>query len=70
MLVGSGAPLIAASARSQGIEIIDVDAPTSPDIAWVAQLGAIANPAQALPRPLYLRGPDAKPQDHAKLARQ
>ncbi len=70
MLVGSGAPLIAAAARSQGIEILDVEAPTAPDIAWVAQLGAIADPSQAMPRPLYLRGPDAKPQDHARLARQ
>lgn len=70
ILIGSGAPLIAAAAHAQGIEILDVEAPASPDIAWVAQLGAIADPAQAMPRPLYLRGPDAKPQEHAKLARQ
>ncbi len=68
ILVGSGAPLIAAVAK--GIEIIDVNAPSAPDIAWVAQLGAVADPAHAMPRPLYMRGPDAKPQDHAKLARQ
>lgn len=70
VLVGSGAPMIATTARAQSIEILDVEAPSAPDITWVAQLGAIADPAQAMPRPLYLRGPDAKPQDHAKLARQ
>ncbi|MEN3929738.1 tRNA (adenosine(37)-N6)-threonylcarbamoyltransferase complex dimerization subunit type 1 TsaB [Microvirga sp. W0021] len=70
ILVGSGAPLLAAIAASQGIEILSVDPIVAPDIAWVAQLGAIADPAQAMPRPLYLRNPDAQPQDHAKLARQ
>uniref|UniRef100_UPI0005C4B3F7 hypothetical protein n=1 Tax=Escherichia coli TaxID=562 RepID=UPI0005C4B3F7 len=39
-------------------------------LAWVASLGMLADPAQALPRPLYLRGPDAQPQDHARLARR
>ena len=32
--------------------------------------GRVADPAQALPKPLYLRGPDAKPQDGARIARQ
>lgn len=32
------------------------------DIAVVARLGAITDPASAKPKPLYLRGPDAKPQ--------
>jgi tRNA threonylcarbamoyladenosine biosynthesis protein TsaB len=36
----------------------------------VARLGALADPAQALPKPLYLRGPDAKPQDGARIARR
>ena len=42
----------------------------APDIAWVARLGAIADPATALPKPLYLREPDAKPQDGARIARR
>ncbi|TXN42948.1 tRNA (adenosine(37)-N6)-threonylcarbamoyltransferase complex dimerization subunit type 1 TsaB, partial [Methylobacterium sp. WL18] len=41
-----------------------------PDITAVASLGLVADPAQALPRPLYLRGADARPQDHARIARQ
>jgi hypothetical protein len=36
----------------------------------VARLGLVADPAQALPKPLYLRGPDAKPQDQARLPRR
>jgi hypothetical protein len=39
-------------------------------VAWVARLGLAAEAAQALPKPLYLRGPDAKPQDQARLPRR
>jgi tRNA threonylcarbamoyl adenosine modification protein YeaZ len=70
VLNGSGAPALAAECWAQGIEAIVADAPVAPDIAWVARLGAIADPAQALPKPLYLRGPDAKPQDGVRIARR
>lgn len=68
-LTGSGAPLLAAALTRRGA------APTiagtgAPDIAAVAQLGMVADPTHALPRPLYLRGADARPQDHARVARQ
>ena len=36
----------------------------------VARLGLSADPAGALPKPLYLRAPDAKPQDAARLPRR
>ncbi len=68
-VVGSGAPALAAAAKTQGIEAEVADT-GPPQIAWVASLGLVADPDQALPRPLYLRGPDAAPQDHARLARQ
>jgi tRNA A37 threonylcarbamoyladenosine modification protein TsaB len=42
-----------------------VDTQPAPDIAWVAWLGAAADPAKATARPLYLRPPDAKPQASA-----
>jgi tRNA threonylcarbamoyl adenosine modification protein YeaZ len=70
MVGGSGGPLLAAEAWSQGVETHVSEAALAPDIAWVARLGALADPAQALPKPLYLRGPDAKPQDAARIARQ
>lgn len=39
------------------------------DIATVARLGAKAKAEMSRPKPLYLRGPDAKPQDGFALAR-
>ena len=36
--------------------------------AFVAGIDVVADPAHALPKPLYLRGPDARPQ--AGLARR
>jgi tRNA threonylcarbamoyladenosine biosynthesis protein TsaB len=69
-LTGSGAPLVAAEARAAGVPVILSSARLTPEIAWVARLGLIADPGQALPKPLYLRGPDARPQDHAGLPRR
>jgi tRNA threonylcarbamoyladenosine biosynthesis protein TsaB len=70
LLTGTAASALAAEARIQGVEAIVSDGSLAPDIAWVARLGAIADPAQALPKPLYLREPDAKPQDGARIARR
>lgn len=68
ILTGSGAPALAAVAGAAGVPV-EVAETGAPQIAWVASLGLVADPDQALPRPLYLRGPDAQPQDHARLAR-
>ena len=68
ILTGSGAPALAAAAGAAGLAV-EVAETGAPQIAWVASLGLVADPDQALPRPLYLRGPDAQPQDHARLAR-
>jgi hypothetical protein len=38
-------------------------------IAVVARLGAAAPPSSGKPKPLYLRGPDAKPQAGFAIAR-
>jgi tRNA threonylcarbamoyladenosine biosynthesis protein TsaB len=70
LLTGTAASALAAEARIQGVEAIISEGSPAPDIAWVARLGAIADPAQALPKPLYLREPDAKPQDGARIARR
>jgi tRNA threonylcarbamoyl adenosine modification protein YeaZ len=42
---------------------------SAPAIDWVARLGAAAAKAD-VPRPLYLRAPDAQPQDAARLPRR
>lgn len=58
---GSGAPLVAPDRAAQSPELIDA--------AVVAALGVAADPASAKPKPLYLRGPDAKPQAGFAIAR-
>ncbi len=47
-----------------------VDQRGAPDIAWIARLGAAAGKNEGPPQPLYLRSPDAKPQDAARLPRR
>lgn len=68
-LVGSGAPALAATLRARAVDA-EIAGTGAPEIAWIASLGLLADPEQALPRPLYLRGPDAAPQGHARLARR
>lgn len=41
----------------------------APDIAWVARLGAVADPASAPARPLYLREASVTVQDRTRLQR-
>ncbi|MGE3148073.1 MAG: tRNA (adenosine(37)-N6)-threonylcarbamoyltransferase complex dimerization subunit type 1 TsaB [Pseudorhodoplanes sp.] len=67
-LVGSGARMLfQAWPRLQPLPLIDER--RAPDIAWVARLGAAADEGAA-PKPLYLRAPDAQPQDAAQLPRR
>ena len=60
-LAGSGAPLLAIEAWHRGLGAEVVGERITPDIAYVARLGLLADPASAPPRPLYLKAPDAKP---------
>jgi tRNA threonylcarbamoyl adenosine modification protein YeaZ len=69
LIVGSGAELV----RSQwppGEPLPAIEPRGAPDIGWVARLGAAAEPGRALPKPLYLRRPDARPQDAGRLPRR
>lgn len=70
ILVGSGAAAVAADAWTVGVDARLHSAPALPDIGWVARLGAAADPDEALPKPLYLAPPDARPQDGARLLRR
>ncbi|HUH50005.1 MAG TPA: tRNA (adenosine(37)-N6)-threonylcarbamoyltransferase complex dimerization subunit type 1 TsaB [Mycoplana sp.] len=58
-VIGSAAPLFGATAGASDTLSIDM----------VARLGALADPAADRPKPLYLRGPDAKPQAGFAIAR-
>jgi tRNA threonylcarbamoyladenosine biosynthesis protein TsaB len=47
-----------------------VDQRHAPDIAWIARLGAAAADGESPPKPLYLRAPDARPQEASRLPRR
>jgi tRNA threonylcarbamoyladenosine biosynthesis protein TsaB len=69
LITGSAANLVAAEwpADEPAPQVV---ATSAPEIGWVARLGAAAQADRALPKPLYLRPPDARPQDVARIARQ
>jgi tRNA threonylcarbamoyl adenosine modification protein YeaZ len=69
-LVGSAAQLLAAAWPETAEPPTEVKAEAAPDIAWVARLGAAARAGESPPKPLYLRPPDARSQDAARLPRR
>jgi tRNA threonylcarbamoyladenosine biosynthesis protein TsaB len=69
-LVGSGAQAMAAAWPKEAEPPLLVENRAAPEIAWVARLGAAAADGYGPPKPLYLRAPDAQPQDAARLARR
>jgi tRNA threonylcarbamoyl adenosine modification protein YeaZ len=69
-IVGTAAAQMAAAWPANRPALTVVDAKDAPDIDWVAHLGAAALDSQGPPRPLYLRAPDAQPQDAARLPRR
>jgi tRNA threonylcarbamoyladenosine biosynthesis protein TsaB len=69
VITGSGAMLVASHWPS-GSPMPRVEDHAAPDIGWVARLGAAAQDKGAPPKPLYLRRPDARPQDAGRLPRR
>jgi tRNA threonylcarbamoyl adenosine modification protein YeaZ len=69
-LVGNAAAQIAALWPSEAPAPVVVDSRRAPDIHWVARLGAEVADDGVPPKPLYLRAPDAQPQDAAQLPRR
>jgi tRNA threonylcarbamoyladenosine biosynthesis protein TsaB len=70
-VVGSAAEKIAAAWPAGEALPALIDAQNAPNIEWIARIGA-RTPADgsATPKPLYLRAPDAQPQDAARLPRR
>jgi tRNA threonylcarbamoyladenosine biosynthesis protein TsaB len=74
----SGAPRITGTAASRLAALWPpgerapsaVEQRIAPQIEWVARLGAAATDTGTPPKPLYLRAPDAHPQDSVQLARR
>jgi tRNA threonylcarbamoyl adenosine modification protein YeaZ len=69
-LVGTAADLLAANWPPGERPPTAVAQQPAPDIDWVARLGAAAVETGLPPKPLYLRAPDAQPQNAAQLARR
>ena len=68
-IIGSAANLLAAAWPKGASAPLTVEQRGAPDIGWIARLGAAAD-GYAPPKPLYLRAPDAQPQDAARLPRR
>jgi tRNA threonylcarbamoyl adenosine modification protein YeaZ len=69
-IVGTAATVIAAAWPRAEPPPKLVDQRGAPEIGWIARLGAAAGEPQGPPKPLYLRAPDAQPQDAARLPRR
>ncbi|HEY0223049.1 MAG TPA: tRNA (adenosine(37)-N6)-threonylcarbamoyltransferase complex dimerization subunit type 1 TsaB [Pseudolabrys sp.] len=69
-LIGTAAKMLAAAWPAGERAPASVEQRQAPDIGWVARLGAAAVEASSPPKPLYLREPDAQPQNAAQLARR
>jgi tRNA threonylcarbamoyladenosine biosynthesis protein TsaB len=69
-LVGSAAAHLAQAWPVDEAPPTLVDQRRAPDIAWIARLGAAAADGESPPRPLYLRAPDARPQEASRLPRR
>jgi tRNA threonylcarbamoyladenosine biosynthesis protein TsaB len=57
-LIGNAAGLLAERWPVDATQPVTVDLQAAPDIAWVAWLGAAANPELSPARPFYLKAPD------------
>jgi tRNA threonylcarbamoyladenosine biosynthesis protein TsaB len=74
-IVGSAAQAVAdalshtATAKAAPKPVL-IEQRDAPDITWVAQIGAVAPDSGEPPKPLYLRAPDAQPQNAAQLPRR
>jgi len=69
-IVGTGATMLAAAWPAAERPPRLVEQRGAPDIDWIAHLGAAAPEDAGPPKPLYLRAPDAQPQDASHIARR
>jgi tRNA threonylcarbamoyladenosine biosynthesis protein TsaB len=69
-IIGSAAKKVAAAWPKGAEPPLLVEQRGAPDIEWIARLGAAAVDGHDLPKPLYLREPDAQPQVAARLPRR
>lgn len=58
-LAGTAASMLAVALRAQCRSVVETDI-RAPDALWVARLGRLQPEPETIPRPLYLRPPDAR----------
>lgn len=68
-LVGNGARILEPILIDRGENVRCDGDLAGPDIVAIAQLGLIATPHLAQPTPMYLKPPDALPQQNGRLSR-
>jgi tRNA threonylcarbamoyl adenosine modification protein YeaZ len=69
-VIGTGAEMVTAVWPPRATLPVKIDGRRAPDIAWVGRVAAVAQETGVPPKPLYLRAPDARPQDAARLLRR
>jgi tRNA threonylcarbamoyladenosine biosynthesis protein TsaB len=69
LVFGSAAEAVSAASGSSGRDLKVLGTESAPDPVALARLGLDRTP-DSMPKPLYLRAPDAKPQAGAALARK
>jgi tRNA threonylcarbamoyl adenosine modification protein YeaZ len=69
-IVGTAARLLAAAWPASEPAPLLIEDRRAPDIVWVGRLAIAAQADAGAPKPLYLRAPDAQPQDAARLPRR
>jgi tRNA threonylcarbamoyladenosine biosynthesis protein TsaB len=69
-IVGTAANMLAAAWPPEEPAPVQVEDLRAPDIVWVGRLAVAASESSGPPKPLYLRAPDAQPQDAARLPRR
>jgi tRNA threonylcarbamoyl adenosine modification protein YeaZ len=69
-LTGNAAPVAAIEAWSAGLKAEVAGETGAPDIAYVARLGALAEPSASPPLPLYLAGTNYKTAQPSRLTAQ
>jgi tRNA threonylcarbamoyladenosine biosynthesis protein TsaB len=69
-IIGTGAEMLAEAWPIGRRLPLRVENRRAPDIAWIARLATAMERSAGPPKPLYLRAPDAQPQDAARLPRR
>ena len=69
-IVGTAAGMLAAAWPATEPAPVSVDDLRAPNIVWVGRLAVAMTGDASTPKPLYLRAPDAQPQDAARLPRR